>query len=285
MPDYRDCGRIRLLNDTEWTFEKSCRSTTMFYEQLLTSNYRAIKNAVFTALEIDRSTRRLKDNVLMAEDGTPTSVHDAYWQSKALAYELLVSYLFTCLDDPQGITSHCQLSGKGEPHSFATSGKADIVGAYDGFRVVIEVTSKKHLPFNAFRTQMRQAIKRAGELAADEIGGTVYALTINEFAIEKKPEMIDIYNSFLPIKPEQGDIRPVALWESDFLAVMKTLCEPRDLPNLHFDSSLFASALDRVYAALSQRVEKLELGWTKSTLLQTLKEGMERGGPGLDFGR
>ena len=129
----------------DWPFPWSCRSTTKFYEQLLTSNYRAIKNAVFTTLGIERSTRRLKGNVLRSEDGTPSSVQDAYWQSKALAYELLVSYLFTCLDEPQSIRSNCQLSDKGEPHSFATSGKADIVEVYDGFRVVIEVTSKKYL--------------------------------------------------------------------------------------------------------------------------------------------
>ena len=104
---------------------------------------------------------------------------------------------------------------------------ADVVAIYEHSRMVIEVSAKRTVSPKEFRRHVRQAVKQAEELAEDDVGGVVYAPVINRAAIEREPVMFQVLRAFLPIKPEQGDIRLVALRESDFVALMKTLGGPR----------------------------------------------------------
>ena len=132
----------------------------------------------------------------------------------------------------------------------------------------MEVSSKINMPDDNFRTQMDQAIRHGSEVAKTTKGRPVYALVVNECKIEEEKEILDIYNSFLPIEAGMGDVRPIPIWSADFVEIIRQIHPPREL--VTFDHLALANALDKIYSLLVQRVDRLDLGSTANTIVKDL---------------
>ena len=274
-------GTVLLQDDNEWNMPHSCRTTNQMMIQLVTQNPAAITGMVLPEMGLDLRTRRLKENLIPVDkEGKGSTLHDKNWINKALAMELLAATTLTCLDDPTSVYAPCAIDDNGNPKTFAQGGNGDALAYYPSFSILMEVSSKIDMSYDNFRTQMDQAIKH-GSVVAKETGRPVYALVVNECQIEQEKGMLDIYNSFLPIEAEMGDVRPIPIWSADFVEIVRQIHPPGKL--VEFDHRALAAALDKIYSQLEQRVDRLDLGFTANTIVRNLVNPPAPAEPGFDF--
>ena len=273
-------------SERPWSIKYSCRTSARLLHQLITQNPYAIRNTVLpeTGLDqIDRSKkedpqkkRPLKKNMQQDDDDDEASqraIHDQHWMDKALAMEMLGTVMLTCLDDPQEVISTCRVDDNGDPHSHAGQGAGDGLAHYESFSILLEVSSKKDMDIEDFRTQMGQAIEHGGQLAKER-GHPVYALVINECAIETESVFLEAYNSFLPVAKEKGDVRPIAIRSLDFVDILDEL-HSLDHGSYDVAGDMVYSALDAIWSHLSQRVTALKEGDMVRGMLKTLRSEPE----------
>ena len=251
-------GTVLLKNKHKWNMRHSCRTTNKMMGQLVTQNPAAITGMVLPEMGLDLKTRKLKENLIPVDkEGKGSTLHDKNWINKALAMELLAATTLTCVDTPTSVYAPCVIDENGRPKTFAQGGNGDALAYYPSFSILMEVSSKIDMSYDNFRTQMNQAIKHGSEVAR-KTGGPVYALVVNECQIEQEKDMLDIYNSFLPIGAEMGDVRPIPIWSADFVEIVRRIHPKKNL--VKFDHRALAAALDKIYSQLEQRVDRLDLG-------------------------
>ena len=261
-------GTVLLRDEHHWTVPHSCRTTNQMMGQLVTQNPPAIKGLVLREMGLDLETRRVKENLIPVEkEGKGSTLHDKNWINKALAMELLAATTLTCLDAPTSVYAPCVIDENGYPKTFAQGGNGDALATYPSFSILMEVSSKINMSDVNFRTQMNQAITHGSEVAK-KTGQPVYALVVNECKIEEEKGLLDIYNSFLPIKAGMGDVRPIPTWSADFVEIIRQI-HPPDLL-VEFDHRALANALDKIYSLLVRRVDRLDLGFIVKTIVKAL---------------
>ena len=288
MAEIKRSGEVWLKeSERPWSIKYSCRTSARLLNQLVTQNPFAISGMVLPETGLDEIDRKkdskkedaekkspLKKNMQQDDDdeeGAQRAIHDQHWMDKALAMEMLGAVMLTCLNDPQEVIATCQVDDNGDPHSHAAQGVGDGLAHYESFSILLEVSSKKDMEIKDFRTQMGQAIEHGGKLAKER-GHPVYALIINECAIETEPAILEAYNSFLPVAKEKGDVRPIAIRSLDFVDILDQL-HPLDGGSYDVAGDMVYSALDAIWSHLSQRVTELKEGDMVKDMLKTLTAG------------
>ena len=263
------CGDVSMDEGGRWQHPYSCRTSARQVSQLLTHNFRAITRRVLRPLRIDPQTRRRTNNRIFSEDGTETSAEEYKRINKGLAMELLSSCLLTCLDSPSDVHSACVLNENGYPKTFAQGGDrgSDIVSTYgEHFRIVAEVSAKRHRFPDFFEDQMTRAIKHAKNEWKADPKRPIYVLLVNVCSIEQGKGYWDTYKALEPTAREAGDIKVVPIWGRDFAELVSSLCEPTRVTGLDFGPLEFAEVLDYVHARLASGDDPPEPGWTRRTL-------------------
>ncbi len=78
--------------------------------------------------------------------------------NKGLAFELLITQWLRATDSPIKAQANCLLSDTDKkPCNFASSGYADAIISYGGYDVDVEVSSKKNVSDNDFKSQLKSA--------------------------------------------------------------------------------------------------------------------------------
>ena len=294
-------AQVTLSNGEFLTYRRSCRTATRAMIQLATRNYVAINQFVTRALKIDRQTRREQGNPaerptqaspegLVDEEGVEEeedkdedgeSVHNANWINKALAAELLAATMAACLDDPEEVISPCVLDGAGRPKTFAQGPNGDAWAVYPDFAVLIEVSTKNEMNHVDFEKQVEQAVRHGKALSFD-LGKPVYALVVNECDIENHMGLRERYRSFRPTSAEDGDaptasaedgdVRPIAMTDRNFLRIFDTIHEIGTGENFQFDAGVLGRALQAVYDGLDANAdESVKTAWTSTTIIDALR--------------
>ena len=174
---------------------------TILLVYLLSQNFKAISDVVASKLNIDTRSRVEADNRLNLK-ANGHWLHEARTINKALAMELLVALSLTYIDNSEQVVSGCVVRNQ-LPNNFASSGLADITVFYppsDGeqaFCVLVEVSIKRIVSAEHYRTQLNQTIKHAKELADNSEGRPVYGLVINSGDITGEKRLQAIYKRFL----------------------------------------------------------------------------------------
>ena len=191
------CDRqpVALREDRSWEFAGDCRTAVKRFGLLLTKDFRAIDRRVLRALGIDSKARKERLNAIRPGEGKiRVDVRQARIINRALAMELLVSALLTCLDGPDEVKSWCTVSVRGEPNNFAPGPYPDIVGKYKGFCLAVEVSCKRDARNpEFFKAQLEQAVRHAAEEATRPGAGRVYAVVITGCSVEDNRRMRRVY--------------------------------------------------------------------------------------------
>ena len=289
----RRCGQIALAEkDGEfWSFPFSCRTASRQMGELLKGNPRAITRRVLPAVGIDMATRRRKKNLVYEKNGAVKELTPKEWLSinKGLAMELLSASLFSCLDHPRDVLSYCQLSDDGrEPKLYAGGDLADVHVDYGAFLLVVEVSARKKVTGENYRTQTTQAINHAESLSKANALRPVYALVINNGSVDDSHVFREIYDELNspppkdedelnspPPKDEEDekkrDFRLIPIWARDFAQIVSTLCQENHAIGLHFDTADLARAFDAIHEHIAIKKKWTKPGWTRAAFLAVLE--------------
>ena len=300
----RRCGQIALAEkDGEfWSFPFSCRTASRQMGELLKGNPRAITRRVLPAVGIDMATRRRKKNLVYEKNGSVKELTPKEWLSinKGLAMELLSASLFSCLDHPRDVLSYCQLSDDGrEPKLYAGGDLADVHVDYGAFLLVVEVSARKKVTGENYRTQTTQAINHAESLSKANALRPVYALVINNGSVDDSHVFREIYDELNspppkdedepnspspkdedepnspPPKDEEDekkrDFRLIPIWARDFAQIVSTLCQENHAIGLHFDTADLARAFDAIHEHIAIKKKWTKPGWTRAAFLAVLE--------------
>ena len=247
---------VTLRDDSQWDQTLPASGLAYLLMLLLNHDYRANDQSIFPLLGLDMATRRKGDNVPKVK---ARRTREYRIINKALSMEMLSALLLARLNSAQEVRSWCVLK-HGLPHYFAPSKSPDVSARYhdaDGnlaFRVVGEVSAKRQVTRKFFRKQLRQAWRRASELAEDSENGVVYALAINGGAIGSDVELWDEYRRFRrekKIEPD-GPVRLLPLYAGDVAAAIHKMGQQLPQGAVQFRSDLLASIFDALLDVLSK---------------------------------
>lgn len=204
--------------------------------------------------------------------------------NKALAMELLCARFLAHMDNPEAVRSHCVLRD-GRPHSFAVSGKPDLVVEYhppyvgEPFIVVGEVSAKRQVDKEHFQTQLKQALKRSVELAEQYPGHRVFGLAINGGDIGSDRKVQGWWRDFragnadaMEANPRVS-LLPMNAW--DAAHAMLRLRFNALGERLQFDSGLLAKAFDDMINCLAQSEPPANKGWMTDMLVEAALEDLQ----------
>lgn len=211
--------------------------------------------------------------------------------NKALSMELLCAQHLAHLNSADFVTAHCELRS-GRPHSFAGSGKPDLVAEYSDvehgqpFLVVGEVSAKRQVTKAHFQKQLGQALRRSRELAKERPGCRVYGLTLNGGDIGHDEQVRSWYLDFIERNNVRDDpavrILPMNAWDAAW--TMSKLDLHGD--GLNFASGQLAQAFDDMIDCLEQPEPPTQEGWMAEMLVdaalgepQLTGDGGGSGGP------
>ena len=239
---------VTLRDDSQWDQTLPASGLAYLLMLLLNHDYRANDQSIFPLLGLDMATRRKGDNVPKVK---ARRTREYRIINKALSMEMLSALLLARLNSAQEVRSWCVLK-HGLPHYFAPSKSPDVSARYhdaDGnlaFRVVGEVSAKRQVTRKFFRKQLRQAWRRASELAEDSENGVVYALAINGGKIGSNVELWEEYRRFArkkKIEPD-GPVRLLPLYAGDVAAAIHKMGQQLPQGVLQFRSGLLADVFD-----------------------------------------
>ena len=286
------CDRqpVALREDRSWAFAGNCRTAVKRLGQLLTKDFRTIDRRVLSALGIDPKTRKERLNAIRPGEGKiRVDVRQTRIINRALAMELLVSALLTCLDGPDEVKSWCTVSIRGEPNNFAPGPYPDIVGKYKGFCLAVEVSCKRDARNpEFFKEQLEQAVRHAAEEATRPGAGRVYAVVITGCSVEDNRRMRRAYMGVVGRTKEtlarsrqagqkEPDIRLVPVKSAVFSGICEQIFGSPGASGagLGITSAALAKALDDVHEGLQAKRDIDQEHWMYSTLMTALRERAE----------
>ena len=268
---------VTLQDGRSWNPSLSDNEIAILLVYLLSQNFKAISDVVASKLNIDTRSRVEADNRLNLKANGDTGLREARTINKALAMELLVALSLTYIDNSEQVVSGCVVRNQ-LPNNFASSGLADITVFYppsDGeqaFCVLVEVSIKRIVSAEHYRTQLNQTIKHAKELAADNSEGRpVYGLVINNGDITGEKRLQAVYKRFLSDNQLTADshIKVLALYTGDFISIMSNLLADK---TYNFRSSLLVQIFDILIEQLRERELPSEKNWVVKTWLNIINE-------------
>ena len=290
------CDRqaVALRDGHSWRFQGNCRTAQKQLGVMLTKDFRAIDRRVLTALGIDSNTRKLRGNEILPGAGkTSVRTQDARIINRALAMELLVSTLLTCLDGPDEVQSLCTVSGQGEPNNFAPAGRLDIIARYEGFSVALEVSCKRDASSTSyFEGQLDQAVRHS-PAAVVPGAGKVYALVVTDCSLETNLGTRKKYKAAVArveelrgqaaLGTQEGqagpypDVRLMPVKSAIFCAVCEEIfgAPGASGEGLQISSATLAKALEDAYVGLKDDHYLNATNWLYSTLVTSLREPAE----------
>ncbi len=235
---------------------------------LHSQNFKAISNIVARKLNIDTRSRVEADNRINLK-AQRHWLREARTINKALALELLVALSLTFIDHARQVLSGCVVRNK-KPNNFAPSGLADITVFYpssDGdpaFCVLLEVSIKRIVSIEHYRSQLDQTLLHAKELAADSDDRRVYGLVINGGDITAEKRLQAVYRRFLFDNRliAGSNIKVLPVYTGDFISIMCKLLKDK---TYDFNSSLLVRIFDTLIDTLDQRALVTEQGWMVKT--------------------
>ena len=245
---------VVLRDGVLWNRPFSASRVALLIMHLFNHDFRDNDQQVYPLLDIDMKTRRQQDNVPRLES---ERTHEYRIINKALAGELLSGLLLTHLNSASEIRAWCE-TRRGLPHKFAGPGFADLVARYQdtrnkrAFRLVTEVSAKRDVTAESFRTQLNQAWKRAEECTKDAEGGDVYALVVNGAEVGSGQGWSRQFQQFAEekgMKPD-GPIRIVPMYAGDLAAAMRRMDETLEAEGSRFTPALLAEILDSLFGML-----------------------------------
>ena len=246
--------QITLRDRTSWHQPLNPIGVALMMMHLLNHDFRVNEKTIFPNLGIDMKTRLRLGNIPNIES---RRTHEYRIVNKALAMELLSGLMLTHLNSASQVINWCQ-THQGLPHSFAPSGYADVEAHYgnasdsSAFRVIAEVSAKRHVSPQFFSKQLDQAWRHATEMANDAIGGKVYALVINGGNVIENPPLSDAFREF--VKPlamgREYPVSVIPVCAADLSVAVRRIVE--ELPNdaIGFTPSLLASIFRAILEAL-----------------------------------
>ena len=266
---------VTLRDGWSWNPSLSDNEIAILLVYLLSQNFKSISNLVASKLNIDTRSRVEADNRLNLKDGGHW-LREARTINKALAMELLVALSLIYIDNSEQVVSGCVVRNQ-QPNNFASSGLADITVFYppsDGeqaFCVLVEVSIKRIVSPEHYRTQLNQTIKHAKELADNSEGRPVYGLVINSGDITGEKRFQAIYKRFLSDNQITADshIKVLALYTGDFISIMCNLLADK---TYNFRSSLLVQIFDILIEQLRERELPSEKDWVVKTWLNIINE-------------
>ena len=283
-------GVVSLRGGHTWTFRHSCRTATRTFSQMATENKPAIKEVALPAVGLGPEARRAQNNPLpTGKKGRKKKRGEKNWADKALAAELHMATILTCLDSPEKVFALCKLA-RGRPTRHAGAGKPDAWAAYPGFAILVEVSAKVEISHKNFQTQMMQAVKHGMKLSG-KLDRPVYALVVNNRDIETQMDFRAIYREARKEaakgrdkKKAKGGVRPIALTNLSLVLILDAI-HAIDAEDFQFDASGLQQALQAIYDGLGpDENESLTGGWSATTAVQMLRvqQDLLPSGPLLD---
>ena len=266
---------VTLQGGRSWNPSLSDDEIVILLAYLHSQDFKAISKVVAKKLNIDTRSRVEADNRLNLKDGGHW-LREARTINKALAMELLVALSLTFIDNAEKVISGCLVRNQ-LPNNFASSGLADITVFYppnDGeqaFCVLVEVSIKRTVSVEHYRTQLNQTIKHAKELADINGGKPVYGLVINSGDITSERRLQSIYKRFLLDNQITADsnIKVLALYTGDFISIMGKLLVDK---TYNFRSSLLVTIFDTLIEQLREKALPTEKDWMEKTWLKIIAE-------------
>ena len=259
---------VTLQGGRSWNPSLSDHEIFILLAYLHSQNFKTISNVVARKLNIDTRSRVEADNRLNLTDGGHW-LREARTINKALAMELLVALSLTFIDNAERVISGCVVRNQ-LPNNFASSGLTDITVFYppsDGeqaFCVLVEVSIKRTVSVEHYRSQLNQTLTHAKVLAADNGGRPVYGLVINSGDITAEKRLQAVYKRFLIDNQLTADshIKVLALYTGDFISVLGKLLVDK---TYDFKSSLLVRIFDTLIDTLRQNESLSESGWMVKT--------------------
>ena len=285
-------GVVSLRKGHTWTFPHSCRTATRTFMQMATENKPAIAEVALPTVGLGAQARRAQDNpIKLDKKGRGGKRGEMNWIDKALAAELHMATILTCLDSPKKVFAPCKLDPRGRPTRYAGAGKPDAWAKYPGFAILIEVSTKTTISHKNFRSQMTQAVKHGKKLSR-KLRRPVYALVVNNRDVETQMDFRAIYRKARKeaVKPgkkrsaRRGDVRPIALQNLSVVLILETI-HAIDAEDFQFDASALRQALQTIYDGLGPDENKsLTGGWSAKTAIKLLRvqQDLLPSGPSLD---
>ena len=214
---------------------------------------------IYERLGIDVHAREQAGNQLPLGD-TERELHDGRWMNKALAMELLSSVALSAIDSPDQVRSFC-IERDGRPNYFAPSGKLDILASYPAsgsrapFAIAAEVSSKRKMSVKEYKDQLRQGVKHARELLAENQQGfsVVYVLVANVRDICNDREAWDAYREVVEETGVGSDhrIRLLPMYAKDLAYAAERVNDAYWDEPARFAPDALAMALDEQFALLA----------------------------------
>ena len=293
------CARIPVTvshkkQPKDWEFGYSCRTATRVFWQLLVGDFRANEKLVFEALGIDRKAWFRDDRKRKKKRKHKKSrIKRFRIANKALAMELLVAVILTCIDSPNEVRCWCSVSKRGRPKSFAPSGHEDIRVTHSDFTVLVEVSAKKNPGEGFFRKQLKQALAHSDSLLELGTSGIVYALVVNKCSVESNARMDGVYSRVLlrrldasrdrsqsganggsrdTSRPDvDREVRLIPLTSLDFYAVANAILKADSGAGLRVLSDVWRESLEAVYRQLRGRNIADGERWMAESLTKALR--------------
>ena len=266
---------VTLRGGVSWSPSLTEHDVAILLAYLQTQNFKAISNIVARKLNIDTRSRVETDNRLNLKDGGHW-LREARTINKALAMELLVALSMTCIDHAEQVLSGCVVRNR-QPNNFASSGLTDITVLYpssdDGpaFCVLVEVSIKRAVSPEHYRTQLDQTLLHAKLFAADNDGLPVYGLVINSGDITAEKRLQAVYKRFLSDNSISADspIKVLALYTGDFISILGKLLADK---TYDFRSSLLVRIFDTLFERLRDKELSPEKDWVAKIWLNLIDE-------------
>ena len=290
MADKRP-GVVSLRGGHTWTHWHSCHTAARTFAQMATESKTAIKGMALPTVRLGPKARRAQDSPLPpGKKKGKKKGGEEKWFDKALAAELHLATILTCLDSPEKVFAPCELA-RGRPTRHAGAGEADAWAAYPGFAILVEVSTKVSIYRNDFRKQMMQAVRHGMKLSG-KLDRPVYALVVNNRDIETQMPFRAIYRKACrkavklckkktakrakkKTTTKCCDVRPIALFNLSLVLVLDAI-SAIDAEDFQFDASRLQQALQALYDGLATDETKgLTGGWSANTVIEKLRVRQE----------
>ena len=252
---------ITLSDGSTWERPVGPSGVALLLMNLFNHDFRTNEKRIFPGLGIDMAARRGAGTVPNVES---RRTHEYRIINKALAMELLTGLMLTHLNSATQVRSWCQ-TRNGVPLSFAPAGHADLDAAYgepsngETFRVIAEVSAKRHVSPEFFGKQLEQTWRHANELNEGQSGGRVYALVVNGGSVIQDLSHAGVFHKFVKEKSitRRGMILVIPVYAPDLAVAVRRIEEELPTGAIRFGASIMESIPKELFNSLFLSREEL----------------------------
>lgn len=272
-------GHVTLRDESTWDKQLPQFAVSGYITQLQRHNWPASVRHVYPAVGIDNDTRREQDNVLNIDS---SQIQEYRSVNKALSMELLCSLLLTHLAHPIWVRSWCEIRREGRPHRYAPSRSTDITAGYPAsggtkaFGLIAEVSAKREISVEFYKTQLSQALKYAlqldGKKAECYADMPTYSLLINGGKIGSNKKLQKLYRSFVQrnnLQPD-GPVRIIPMYSSDIMVALQRLENKQGIDQVSFGADKLVMIFNKLQAGLLQAEQDEDPDWMCNVWEDTL---------------